>query len=166
MNSFALLARFNRWVNGQLFASVARLDDTAYRKDRKAFFGSIHNTLNHLLVVDRLWTSRIKRVEHGITSLKQIMFDDFAALRTDRGIEGDRLIELVDGLSDEQLASSVTYRRIAGGGDNRMRCDRALITLFNHQTHHRGQITCMLTQAGIDPGGLDVIDFLDAAGPG
>ena len=47
-----------------------------------------------------------------------------------------------------------------------MRCDRVLITLFNHQTHHRGQITCMLTQADIDPGDLDVTDFLDDAGPG
>ena len=161
------MARFDKWVNGQLYACVARLDDHAYRKDRKAIFGSIHATLNHLLVVDRLWTSRIEGVDHGITSLGQILFDDLGPLREARGSEDDRLIELVDGLGDQQLASLVTYRRIAGGGGNeQMRADHILITLYNHQTHHRGQITCMLTQAGIDPGGLDVINFLDAAGPG
>ena len=166
MNNLALMACFNKWVNERLYASVARLDDDAYRKDRKAFFGSIHNTLNHVLVVDRLWTSRIKGVEHGITSLKQTLFDDFAALRAARGPEDDRLIELVDGLGDEQLTAPVTYRRIAGDDDEQMRADHILITLYNHQTHHRGQITCMLTQAGVDPGDLDVIDFLDDGGSG
>ena len=162
MNNLALMARFNKWVNGRLYACVAQLDDDAYRKDRKAFFGSIHNTLNHLLVVDRLWTSRIEGVDHGITSLGQILFDNLASLREARGPEDDRLIELVDGLGDERLTAPVTYRRLAGGhGDEQMRADHILITLYNHQTHHRGQITCMLTQAGIDPGDLDVIDFLD-----
>ena len=117
-------------------------------------------------MVDRLWTSRIKGVEHGITSLKQTLFDDFAALRAARGPEDDRLIELVDGLGDEQLTAPVTYRRIAGDDDEQMRADHILITLYNHQTHHRGQITCMLTQAGVDPGDLDVIDFLDDGGSG
>ena len=164
MNNLALMAHFNKWVNGRLYACVAQLDDDAYRKDRKAFFGSIHNTLNHLLVVDRLWTSRIEGVDHGITSLGQILFDDLASLCEARGPEDDRLIELVDGLGDERLTAPITYRPIAGGGDEQMRADHILITLYNHQTHHRGQITCMLTQAGIDPGDLDVIDFLDDAG--
>jgi uncharacterized damage-inducible protein DinB len=59
VNNIALMARFNAWVNERVYACIAGLPDADYRKDRKAYFGSIHNTLNHLLVVDRAWTSRI-----------------------------------------------------------------------------------------------------------
>ena len=72
MDHIPLMARFNGWVNERLYDSVAGLADDAYREDRGAFFGSIHATLNHLLVVDRLWTRRIEGVEHGIKALEQI----------------------------------------------------------------------------------------------
>ncbi len=142
---------------------VAGLSDADYRKDRKAYFGSIHNTLNHLLVVDRTWTSRIKGIDHGINSLDQILHDDFESLRAARAAEDAALIELVDGLSAAALQSPVSYRRMAGNGSHTNRCDHILITLFNHQTHHRGQVHAMLTQQDIDPPPLDVIHFLKEA---
>ncbi len=77
MNNLALMARFNQWVNGHIYDSVAELSDEEYRRDRKAFFGSIHRTLNHLLVVDRLWAGRIRGIDPGITSLTEILFDEF-----------------------------------------------------------------------------------------
>ncbi len=164
MNNIALMARFNAWVNDKLYDCVAGLPDTDYRKDRKAFFGSIHNTLNHLLVVDRAWTCRIKGVAHGIDSLDQILYDDFDSLRAARKAEDAALIELVDGLSDEALRRPVTYRPMSLDGSFTNRCDRILITLFNHQTHHRGQVHAMLTQQGIAPPPMDVIVFLADAG--
>ena len=163
MNNIALMARFNTWVNKRVYGCVAGLSDAAYRKDRKAYFGSIHNTLNHLLVVDRTWTSRIKSVDHGIESLDQILYDDFDSLRAAREAEDAALIELIGGLSDEELRSPVTYRFLGGGGSHSNRRDHILITLFNHQTHHRGQIHAMLTQQDIDPPPLDVIVFLAEA---
>lgn len=163
MNNIALMARFNAWVNERLYACIASLPDADYRKDRKAYFGSIHNTLNHLLVVDRTWTSRIKGVDHGIKSLDQILYDDFERLRAARKIEDAALIELVDGLSDGALRRPVTYRTMALDGSFTNRCDRILITLFNHQTHHRGQIHAMLTQQDINLPPLDVIVFLGEA---
>ena len=166
MNNIALMARFNAWVNKRVYGCVAGLSDADYRKDRKAYFGSIHNTLNHLLVVDRTWTSRIRSVDHGIESLDQILYDDFAALRAAREAEDAALIELVDGLSDEELRSPVSYRFMTGDGRHSSRRDHILITLFNHQTHHRGQIHAMLTQQDIDPPPLDVIVFLEEAGLG
>jgi uncharacterized damage-inducible protein DinB len=164
VNNIALMARFNAWVNKRLYDCVAGLSDADYRKDRRAYFGSIHNTLNHLLVVDRSWTSRIKGVAHGLKSLNQILYDDFDSLRAAREAEDAALIELVDRLSDEELRSPVTYSRMAGDGSFTTRCDHILITLFNHQTHHRGQIHAMLTQQDIDPPPLDVIYFLQEAG--
>jgi uncharacterized damage-inducible protein DinB len=164
VNNLALMARFNAWVNERLYDCVARLSDAAYREDRKAYFGSIRNTLNHLLVVDRLWTNRIRGRAHGVKSLDEILYDDFESLRAARRAEDAALIDLVDSLSEEELQSPVTYGRIIGAGSHTTRCDHILITLFNHQTHHRGQVHAMLTQQGIEPPPLDVIYFLEERG--
>ncbi len=164
MNHLPLMARFNRWANTRVYACVAGLDEEAYRRDRGAFFGSIHHTLNHLLVVDRLWTARIQDRESGIESLDQILFDDFESLKAAREEEDDRFIALVGGLSDAELEAPVRYRRIIGDGMEEARAGHILITLLNHQTHHRGQVHAMLTQAGVTPPPLDVIFYLDETG--
>ena len=164
MNNIQLMARFNAWANGRLYGVVSGLAEAAYLEDRGAFFGSIHNTLNHLLVVDRLWTGRIEGVDHGITALDQTLYDDLAALWAARKDEDAHLIALVDGLG-ERLQAPVGYTRIAGPGAQETRCDHILITLYNHQTHHRGQVHAMLTQAGAVIPPLDVIYFLDELGP-
>ena len=164
MNNLALMARFNQWVNGHIYDAVAKLSDDDYRRDRKAFFGSIHRTLNHLLVVDRLWMGRIGGVDSGIESLNDILFDDFEPLRSARRREDESLIELVDGIDEDRFASPVAYTRILGDGEHQTRLDHILITLYNHQTHHRGQVHVMLTQAGVTPTDIDVIYFLEDAG--
>lgn len=165
MNNYVLMARFNAWVNGRVFDAVAQLSDAAYREDRGAYFGSIHRTLNHILVVDRLWCGRIEGVDHGIAALDQILYDDFRSLRAAREAEDARFIALVEGLDDARLAAPVTYRPILGDGEaETVRADHILLTLYNHQTHHRGQVHCMLTQAGVTPPPLDLVVFLDALG--
>lgn len=164
MNHLPLMARFNRWANSRIYACVAGLDEEAYRRDRGAFFGSIHHTLNHLLVVDRLWTARIQDRESGIESLDQILFDDFESLKAAREEDDDKFIALVDRLSDAELEAPVRYRRIIGDGLEEARAGHILITLLNHQTHHRGQVHAMLTQAGVTPPPLDVIFYLDEIG--
>ena len=168
MDHLALMARFNGWANDRLYASVARLPETAYRAERGAFFGSIHRTLNHLLAVDRLWTGRILGRDRGIRALDQVLYDDFAELSAARVDEDRQLIELVDGLSAEELAAPVRYSRIIGSGLEEVRAGHILLTLFNHQTHHRGQVHVLLTQADILPPPLDLVFYLEeigAAGP-
>ncbi len=95
MNSFPLMARFNAWVNTRLYGTVAELPEPDYRAERKAFFGSIHRTLNHLLVVDRLWTGRMEGLDHGDLTLADVPYDDFASLRAARTAEDERLIAVV-----------------------------------------------------------------------
>ena len=80
------------------------------------------------------------------------------------GREDQGLIELVDGIDEDQFASPVVYTRILGNGEQQTRLDHILITLYNHQTHHRGQVHVMLTQAGVTPTDIDVIYFLEEAG--
>ncbi|HVG81001.1 MAG TPA: DinB family protein [Methylomirabilota bacterium] len=160
MNHFPMMARFNQWANQKLYASVAALPEDRYRADLGLFFGSIHRTLNHLLVVDRIWTRRIDGEPHGIASLDAQLYAGFIELSGARAEEDERLVRLVDGLGEEQLARLVRYRRIIGSGEAETRCSHILLTLFNHQTHHRGQVHAALTQSGIEPPPLDVVFFL------
>ena len=161
MSHFPLMARFNQWANARLYDTVARLAEKDYRTDRKLFFGSIHRTLNHLMVVDRLWTRRIDGEPHGVSSLDMVLYDRFDELRKAREEEDRRLIRQVDALEHSDMRKSIRYRRIIGDAEAQTRCDHILITLFNHQTHHRGQIHAALTQSDIEPPPLDVIYFLD-----
>jgi uncharacterized damage-inducible protein DinB len=119
-------------------------------------------------VVDRLWTGRIRGRDRGIHALDQVLYDDFAELSAARIDEDRQLIELVDGLSADDLVAPVRYSRIIGSGLEEVRAGHVLLTLFNHQTHHRGQVHVLLTQADILPPPLDVVFYLEevgAAGP-
>ena len=97
-------------------------------------------------------------------SLDQILYDDFAELSAARRDEDDRLVALVDGLDAAALARPIRYRRIIGEGCESVRASLILLTLFNHQTHHRGQIHAMLTRAGIVPAPWDIVFFLEDTG--
>lgn len=155
---FRKLAGFNAWANGKIYDSCAALPDAALREERGAFFGSIHATLNHLLVVDKGWISRIEGVESGVESLDQILYEDMAELRRAREAEDARLIRLCDGLDQEGIDRIVSYK-FMDGTPAKTALDVILITLFNHQTHHRGQLHAMLTQAGRPSLDLDIIVY-------
>lgn len=164
MNNFLLMARYNAWINERIYGAATELDDEAYRRDRGAYFGSIHHTLNHILVVDRLFAARLSERTPDIASLDQILYDEFDALRGARRTEDDRLIAMVGEWDGSALQAPIRFKRILGGGTHEMRRDHMLLTLFNHQTHHRGQVHCMLTQAGIDPPPIDVIEYFAEIG--
>lgn len=163
MNTFPTLAGFNQWATGHIYDCVAQLPDDAYRLDRQAFFGSIHATLNHLLLIDRLWTRRIEGVPLGFSTLGDILYDDFGQLREAQQAENESLIKLVDGFSEDDLKARITYEASDGSPGERT-VWLILTTLFNHQTHHRGQIHTMLTQANITPPPLDIIYYAQYAG--
>jgi uncharacterized damage-inducible protein DinB len=152
------LARFNGWANTRLYESCARLSDVDYKRDRKAFFGSIHNTLNHVLVVDRLFRGRIEGWKPEIKALDQILHGDFDALRAARVAEDTAIVRMVDGLDPKRLAQPLKYA-FMDGTPAQTQLDVVLVTMFNHQTHHRGQVHAMLTQAGIKPAPMDIIDY-------
>ncbi len=159
ITNFQLLANFNTWANTKIFSACKELDDTKYKKDRKAFFSSIHGTLNHLLVVDRTYISRIEGKEHGLKSLDQILYENLFQLEEARIKEDKHLVDLVNNLSNESINKEITYKGFEMGNQT-YTINLVLITLFNHQTHHRGQIHNMLSQAGIRPPKIDIPDFI------
>ena len=159
ITNFQLLANFNTWANTKIFSACKKLDSAEYKKDRRAFFSSIHGTLNHLLVVDRAYIARIEGIDHGLKSLDQILFESLLQLEVARIKEDKRLIDLVNSLSEESIHKEITYKGFETG-ETTYTIDILLITLFNHQTHHRGQIHNMLSQSGVKPPQIDIPDFL------
>ena len=157
--NFQLLANFNTWTNMKIFSACKELNDTEYKKDRKAFFSSIHGTLNHLLVVDRAYISRIEGIDHDLKSLDQILFKSLHQLEEAKIKEDKRLVDLVNSLSEKSIRKKITYKGFETGNTT-YTINTILMTLFNHQTHHRGQIHNMLSQAGIKPPQIDIPDFI------
>ena len=158
IKNFQLLADFNAWANTKIFSSCKKLDESEYKKDRKAFFTSIHGTLNHLLVVDNLYISRIEGKDHNIRSMDQILHDNIDDLEEARMKKDKHLVDLVNNLSVENINKEITYKSF-DTTVHTFTINFILITLFNHQTHHRGQVHNMLSQAGIKPPQIDIPDF-------
>ncbi|MBV9051607.1 MAG: DinB family protein, partial [Hyphomicrobiales bacterium] len=102
-------ALYNSWANRRLYDAAASLGDADYRADRGAFFKSMHGTLNHLLVGDRLWMRRLTGEGDAPTRLDAILFEDFGELRRAREIEDRRIEAFVDGLDEKALDASFSY---------------------------------------------------------
>lgn len=156
---FQTMARYNRWANSRLYDACGMLPDAGYRAPRQAYFGSIHATLNHILVGDRAWLGRIEDVDSGITALDQMLYESFEALRDAREQEDERIMALADRLDAAKLESVLRYRNMAGEAQQTP-LRWVLTHFFNHQTHHRGQVHDMLSQTEVSPPPLDLIYFL------
>lgn len=151
-----LLAEYNRWMNEQLFGVSAEIPDEQRKRDMGAFFCSIHGTFNHLLLGDRLWMGRLTGQSFKIRSLGQELYAAFDELRRQRELEDRRILDWVGALGEEDLDGTVSY---ISAVDRRPRCFRVedvLLHLFHHQTHHRGQITTLISQCGYDFGETDL----------
>jgi uncharacterized damage-inducible protein DinB len=157
---FALMAGYNTWANARLYRMASQLSDEQYRRDVNVYFASLHGTLNHLLVADRIWLSRLTGTGSAPTRLDAILFEDLAALAQARRLEDERLESFVASLTDEQLEAAVEYRMF-NGSRQQQKLREVLAHLFNHQTHHRGQAHAILTLLGVkEPDSLDVLWML------
>ncbi len=145
---FRMFAAYNRWANERLYEAAAKLPDADYRAERGAFFGSLHGTLNHILVADRVWMRRFTGEGPTPTRLDEILFDTLEPLAAARRDEDERIIAWVEGLSEADLAGTFTYRTLTRPTDVTQPRAPALAHFFNHQTHHRGQCHTLLTIAG------------------
>lgn len=160
------LARYNRWMNDKLYAVCATLSEEERRRDRGAFFKSIHGTFNHLLLADRVWLARFLGASipdgfmgpGGIRTLDQELYADFEELRRERARTDDELSDWISGVTPEKLSGPLIYMRRGEKIESPLYF--AVAHVFNHQTHHRGQITTLLTQQGSDPGVTDLFAML------
>jgi len=163
---FDSLARYNRWANRRVYGAVAELSADEIAATRIGFFPSLSKTLNHLVVADRIWLSRLTATpDPDMKALDQIVGADFADLTAQRAALDQRIIDVVGNLSAARLGEILVYKTMAGSPFETP-INMVLAHMFNHQTHHRGQAHGMLSGTKVAPPSLDMIVFLreDAAG--
>ena len=155
-------------MNSKVYAAAGSLTAEALARDRQAFFGSIQGTLNHVAVADTMWLKRfalhsgsaaaldpIRKITMP-TKLDQVLFTDFGALSEYRKLLDATITAWVALLTDndfEQLFDYTTTKGVA----TRKQLAGVVLHFFNHQTHHRGQATTLLSQAGSDVGDTDLL---------
>lgn len=165
---FELLAAYNQWMNVKVYEAAGRLTEEELKKDRGAFFSSILGTLNHVIVGDTIWLKRFATYPPCFASLRdvaslpnpssldQIVFSEFASLSEHRFWLDQQIINWAGKLSDSDLGSVLSYTSTKGVPSSK-RFSSLVTHFFNHQTHHRGQASTLLSQAGLEIGITDLL---------
>jgi uncharacterized damage-inducible protein DinB len=158
-----MMAEYNAWMNDKVYAACAGMTDAERKADRKAFFKSIHSTLNHLLWGDRAWFGRFNSHDYGQPKVGNDLYADFAELKREREATDIAMLEWTKKLDAKWLESELTWKSGIDGKTRTLPYWVVVTQMFNHQTHHRGQLTTLLAQGGIDIGETD-LPWLPALG--
>ena len=167
-----LMADYNQWMNQKVYDAASHLTDAQLLEDRRAFFGSILGTLNHLALGDTVWLKRFAQHPAGYlalvpleavampSDLKHLAFADLRTLAAYRVWLDQLIIDWVNTLQAPELDQRLHYHNMRGVAANKD-FSSLLLHFFNHQTHHRGQVTTLLSQAGVDVGDTDLLALID-----
>jgi uncharacterized damage-inducible protein DinB len=150
-----LMASYNRRMNIKLYEAAEKLPPQELAADRKAFFGSLIGTLNHIVVADTIWLKRFATP----SSLDVPLFTDIGALFNRRKMLDETISQWAAALTEEDLSHVLHYASMKGVPAQK-RFSSIIMHFFNHQTHHRGQATTLLSQAGVDVGVTDLIALI------
>ena len=162
------MAAYNRWMNAKLYEAAGRLSPQELAADKRAFFGSIIGTLNHIAVADTIWLQRFAqhpsdhaaleplRRRPASASLDEILFSELGALYDYRRMLDEVIDAWAAALTEADLLRVLHYRSMKGVAAQK-RLAGIVVHFFNHQTHHRGQATTLLSQAGQDVGRTDLL---------
>lgn len=153
---FRMMARYNAWMNTKLYGVCAGIPDIERKRDMGAFFGSIHGTLNHLLFGDRVWLGRFTGRPYTGVPIGAEIHADFDALRTERALMDEKILQWADSLTEDWLGTPFTYVSNVDRKSRTLPAWALVAQLFNHQTHHRGQLTTLIKQLGHEPGITDI----------
>ena len=151
-----LMAEYNQWMNSKLYRALEPLGEQALRTDKGAFFGSIFMTLNHIFYGDLIFLSRLTGDPLTEPELDQVFFESFAAMKAGRVTLDQRLLTWATSLTDDWLEKDASYISKVDGSTKSAPRWVLVSHMFNHQTHHRGQITTLLSQLDIDIGPTDI----------
>jgi len=168
----ALMANYNQRMNRKLYDAALTLTDAELARDRQAFFGSILGTLNHLALGDTVWLKRFAQHPAGYAALaplnavsapadlKQLAFADIRELAAHRSWLDQLIVDWSHTVQEIDLDHRLHYSNMRGVSADK-NFFSLLVHFFNHQTHHRGQATTLLTQAGLDVGTTDLLALID-----
>lgn len=144
-------------MNERLFDLCSSIPDSIRKEDRGAFFRSIHGTFNHILLADKLWLGRFNHQPLEYRSLDQELFAEFEDLRQEREKTDQAIIDWANSLTEEQLAAPLRFTSVVKRREYVYPLWHVATHFFNHQTHHRGQVTTLLSQCGYDFGVTDLL---------
>jgi uncharacterized damage-inducible protein DinB len=151
------MALYNRWQNENLYGAADGLTDEDRHRERGAFFGSIHRTLCHLLWADQTWMSRFRDTPPPVPMAElAAQHHEWKLLKSRRRDFDAEIVGWAEAVTADWLASTDTYFSPSHGGRTSQQRRLLVSHFFNHQTHHRGQVHCMLTQAGRKPADTDL----------
>jgi len=168
LDHIRLMARYNQWMNSGVYEAAATLTAEQLKEDRGAFFGSLLGTLNHIMVGDIIWLKRFAQHPADLSALSEIrqlpspaalntiLHDDFKQLEQIRRSLDEIILNWVMQLTSEHLSDELRYTNTRGEVSSR-NLGLLVSHFFNHQTHHRGQATTLLSQLGLDPGVTDLL---------
>jgi uncharacterized damage-inducible protein DinB len=151
-----VMARYGAWMNAKLLNLCAELSDAARKQDRRAFFRSIHGTLNHILEGDLAWLSRFTGDPEVPPALGVELFADFESMASERVRCDARLEAWSRRVDPDWLAAPMTFTSQTDGIERTLPAWVLVVHMFHHGTHHRGQLTTLLKQLGLDPGETDL----------
>ena len=171
IKQFALLAEYNQVMNQRQYAAAEKLSKAELCEDKGAFFKSVLGTLNHILVGDIIWLKRFSAQSSSCEalsyiaelenpkSLDAVLFMDFCDLKEERKKIDQIIVEWIKCLSHADINECISYSNMAGKSFSKPYV--SLINhLFLHQVHHRGQVTTLLSQFGVDFGETDLIEII------
>ena len=168
VTGYRLLAEYNQWMNDRLVAAAGVLGEDELARDRGAFFKSVLGTFNHGLGGDTIWLKRFAAGFDSLTSLAsvahlpspqtldELLYPRWQAFVVARQSLDSVILDFAAQLDEGVLADTLSYTNVRGR-PARKPFDQVLLHFFNHQTHHRGQITTLLTQAGVEVGVTDLL---------
>jgi len=171
---FVLLGEYNEWMNAKLYDAAGRLGPDALAADRGAFFGSIIGTLNHIVAGDTIWLRRFAMhparfgdlqpllEQPALDAVTAIYSNDLAALAARRKVLDAMIRQWVASVADADLDHVLAYKSTKGVPSQK-RFGGLMLHFFNHQTHHRGQASTLLSQAGVDIGVTDLLVLIPNA---
>ncbi|MBB4217208.1 putative damage-inducible protein DinB [Rhizobium sp. BK212] len=159
---FRKLAYNNALANRRLLQACAALKPREFEAPRTSFFPSLKETLNHIITVDWFYVDGLEGGTLGFQAFEvDEPFDDVSSLAEAQAKVDQRLIALCEALTPEMLVSAVRLHRGARIQEERM--EDVLAHLFQHQTHHRGQVHAMLSGTSVAPPQLDEFIVADDA---
>lgn len=150
------MAEYNQWMNERLYLTCSTLPDSKRKEDRSAFFGSVHRTLNHILYGDLAFMSRFTGTPGVVPELGVDLHENFQDLWDARSALDARICNWAQSLSADWLGQELTYESKVDGVTRTVPRWILVTHMFNHETHHRGQITTLLSQMNIDMGTTDI----------
>ena len=153
-------ARYNRWQNASLIAAADQLTEAQRQQPAGAFFGSILGTLSHILWGDSAWMNRLTQTPFTPTPIDESgqLWNDWMTYKQARKAMDERIIEWANLVDDNFFKNDLTYMT-AKGIQVTKPLDLIVMHIFNHQTHHRGQAHCLLTQFGAKTADTDILIY-------